>query len=200
MKCDRCDREATVHELRVAGGKKLERHLCESCARDTGIAVPGAVNVPELVEKMLSPKAQEASASAKPRPAPAVPGQACPACGLTYVEFRQSGQLGCERCYEAFESQLGPLLERWHEGGSRHVGKLPARALGTGATSAGKLPEAILGGAAERAAKVESLEKQLAEALRAEQYERAAALRDEIRKLSGLEAGRARRSDGASPV
>ncbi|MFN8728381.1 MAG: UvrB/UvrC motif-containing protein [Planctomyces sp.] len=33
MKCDRCDNEATIHELIVAQGQHVEAHLCERCAR-----------------------------------------------------------------------------------------------------------------------------------------------------------------------
>src|ERR1043166_5777332 len=34
MKCEKCELEATVHELRVVNGKRVERHLCEKCARE----------------------------------------------------------------------------------------------------------------------------------------------------------------------
>jgi protein arginine kinase activator len=194
MKCERCEREATVHELRVANGKKIERHLCDECAREDGIAVPGTPSVPDLIEKVLTPLAG-AAAKGEAAKAPAEP--TCPACGTTYSQFRQSGQLGCAACYEAFESQLGPLLERWHEGGSHHVGKVPKRAAGTtgahanvpaapGATPA-RVAESLLGNEQQRAKKVQSLQKQLDEAVRAEQYERAASLRDEIRRLHGPE-------------
>lgn len=187
-----------MHELRVQGGKKHEQHLCEQCARELGIAVPGSISVPELIEKMITaqpapepPKAQRA--------APAVQGQSCPSCGMTYAEFRQSGQLGCPGCYKAFEAQLGPLLERWHEGGSHHVGKIPARAAGgipPGSAMPGQgvrlthgvaqaSPESLLGGESERRQKLELLRRHLDEAVAAEQYERAAALRDEIRRLAG---------------
>lgn len=171
-----------MHELRVAGGKKVERHLCEQCARDDGIAVPGGVSVPELIEKMLTPGA---TGSTKPATPATPPEPACPTCGTTYSQFRQSGQLGCPRCYEAFEGELGPLLERWHEGGSHHVGKVPARALRTGAPTPAMAP-AVLGGAEQHAKKIQALRKQLEEAVRSEQYERAATLRDEIQRLSTL--------------
>ena len=40
MKCDQCGQEATVHELRVVNGKKVERHLCEACARKHNLLPP----------------------------------------------------------------------------------------------------------------------------------------------------------------
>jgi protein arginine kinase activator len=190
MKCDTCNQEATVHELRVVGGKKVERHLCEKCARDKGVAVQPSFSV-ELIEKNLqhASEGKTAPAAHPPGPAPAK-ATSCPACGTTYVEFRQTGLLGCSECYKAFEAQLGPLLERAHEGGTHHVGKLPARAL-TGARAriapGGPDPAAILGDAALRAGRLSALRKQLDDAVRAEQYERAATLRDELRRMTELE-------------
>jgi protein arginine kinase activator len=189
MQCDICGEEATVHELRVAGGKKVEKHLCERCARKQGIASTPAVSVPDLIEKYLQ------SASTKPAEVgPVRSTSACPNCATTYLEFHQSGLLGCQDCYKAFEAQLGPLLERAHEAGTHHIGKLPRRAL-TGAARTLPGPdrgietrglEAILGGPAELAGRLATLRKQLDESIAAEQYERAAGIRDQIRKLEQL--------------
>lgn len=177
-KCELCGSEATVHETRKVGGKVVQRHLCEKCARQEGIAVQVGLSVPEMIEKVLD----QAVKGAKPRAEPPR-AVACPACGTPYAEFRQSGLLGCTECYRTFEQPLGPLLERAHEGGSHHVGKVPKRALagdqGPGATD-------VLGGSEQRAGKVASLRKQLEEAVRAEQYERAATLRDELQRVTEL--------------
>src|ERR1043165_5580736 len=205
MKCEQCESEATVHELRVVNGKRVERHLCEKCARDQGIAVQQGMSVPELIEKMLEQSVQ----SAQPAPAPKVPkadpakATSCSECGTTYPEFRQTGLLGCPACYKAFEPQLGPLLERAHEGGTHHVGKLPKRALAAGeeppppvvgprqvGAVGGKKPvgaEGVLGGPEQRAGRIAALKKQLDEAVRTEQYERAAKIRDELRRLADLQ-------------
>jgi protein arginine kinase activator len=193
MQCDICGEEATVHELRVAGGKKVEKHLCERCARKQGIATTPAVSVPELIEKYLQ------TASTKPAEmGPVRSTSTCSNCATTYLEFRQSGLLGCQDCYKAFEAQLGPLLERAHESGTHHVGKLPRRAL-TGAARTLPGPargvearglDAILGGPAELAGRLSTLRKQLDECVAAEQYERAAGIRDQIRRLEELQQGR----------
>jgi protein arginine kinase activator len=182
MKCDQCGQEATVHELRVVNGKKVERHLCEACARKQGIAVQPVLSVPELLEKYI----QQAASSSKPA-APQARSNVCPSCGTTYMEFRQTGLLGCPDCYRAFEGQLGPLLERAHEGGAHHVGKLPRR-MQTGetrtATAATARPATPRRQGQELPQRITSLRKQLDEAVKAEQYERAATLRDELRRLT----------------
>lgn len=199
MKCDKCDREATVHELRVVSGKKVEKHLCEECAKQQGIAVSGQMPISQLLSKyILTPEtsgkvAGKALASRAP---------ACERCSTTYAEFRQSGLLGCPDCYKAFEPQLGPLLERAHEGGTHHVGKIPRRALRKSQDAPKGGVESVLGTAEERAERLLSLRRQLDEAIRAEHYERAAKLRDELRNLIDIDpltkAGRLAVSPGAA--
>jgi protein arginine kinase activator len=197
MKCDQCEQEATVHELRVVGGKKVERHLCERCARKQGIAAQGqsAPVSPEMIQKYMQAMHQQAGpqqaaggGGPKPAtPAPLVKIDTCPSCGTGYLEFRQSGLLGCPECYKAFESQLGPLLERAHEGGTHHTGRLPKRAGGGAPNTAApqiRVAPPPPSPAELRAKKVAQLKKQLDEAVKAEQYEQAAKLRDELRSLS----------------
>lgn len=161
-KCDRCDREATVTEVLVKGGQKIERHLCESCARDAGVSVAPGTSLDKLMATFVMQHQQALAASHAP-PQRAV-ANACRACGLAFAEFRQKGLLGCPECYKAFENQLGPLLERAHQGASFHCGKAPAR---------GAADEVIT-------QRLTTLRKQLSEAVAAEQYERAAAIRDEL--------------------
>ncbi len=176
MKCDLCDNEATVHEVTVRNMVKVEKHLCEKCAQAAGIAIQPAMPINELMSKFMVTQAQGVAQRAP----------ACAACGLAYAEFRQSGLLGCPECYRAFEALLGPLIERAHEGGSRHCGKSPRRRGG----SAGVAPAAPNAEEAQRlhalqkaAARQQELRQALASAIRAEQYERAATIRDELRRF-----------------
>jgi hypothetical protein len=34
MKCDKCNKTATVHLTEIKSGKKIEKHLCEQCAAE----------------------------------------------------------------------------------------------------------------------------------------------------------------------
>lgn len=162
MKCDRCDNEATVTDITRRHGQVFERHLCEKCAVELGVVAAG-VGVPSTA---LAPK-------------PASP--TCPQCGLSLNDFRQGGLLGCAACYKTFESTLAPMIERAHEGATHHVGKTPRGML----QRAGPAREAVLGGTQEHVERLKLLRRQLDDAVRAEQYERAAALRDELRRLGG---------------
>ena len=87
---------------------------------------------------------------------------------MTWAEFRQSGLLGCEQDYTQYEKDLAPLLLRAHEGATHHVGKVPTRRGASGVPM-------------KRQIDVSKLRKDLSRAVEAEDYERAAKLRDQIR-------------------
>src|SRR5207245_6688672 len=90
----------------------------------------------------------------------------CPVCGIKFVEFRNSGRLGCPHDYQEFLEELTPLLENIH-GEVKHCGKVPRRQ-----------PQ-------NKQAQNELLQlrKQLQQAVTREAYEEAAQLRDRIRQL-----------------
>lgn len=199
VKCDHCDNPATVHEVTIQGGVKVEKHLCEQCAKQHGSGLPSQPPITQLLSQYVAAQSQVGQkAGVKARGA-----GVCGSCGTTYAQFRHTGLLGCPECYAAFESQLGPLLARAHEGLSHHVGKIPRRRgggggerglgdgaePGPGADPAEQRGLAGGGGQLSEASRrrIQVLKRQLREALAAEQYERAATLRDELRRV-GLEA------------
>lgn len=160
MKCDNCKNPATVHLTEIKNGKKLEKHLCEQCAaQQEGIPVKSHTPINELLTNfVLAHSGQLAKEQSV----------ACEACGITWAEFRQNGLLGCEHDYALFEKDLGPLLQRAHEGATHHQGKVPTRRGGTGVPM-------------KRQLDLTKLRKELQRAVEAEDYERAARLRDQIR-------------------
>jgi protein arginine kinase activator len=90
----------------------------------------------------------------------------CPTCGLTYNQFSKIGRFGCGDCYKTFRERLTPLLRRIH-GHSSHRGKIPERTKG----------------ALKISRDLEKLKEELAQKVRAEEFEEAARLRDQIRSL-----------------
>jgi protein arginine kinase activator len=167
MKCQVCQQKPAsirVTELREdpkappgpAGTLIEEQELCEACAK--GLDLPYApVQVALLdVWKLLQSGVVKAD----------VPTQSCPECGWTLTDFRTKGRLGCPRDYEVFREHIDDLLERIHNA-SEHHGRLPGR------------PEAARSAQAD----VETLREELADAIRAEEYERAAELRDRLHAL-----------------
>lgn len=155
-KCDKCERPATIHEVEIIKGQKIEKHLCDLHAAEEGIQVKDP-NTPidELLTKFVKTHA------GAPRSGQDI---ACPSCGLTFAEFREDSLLGCAQCYTAFEAALMPLLERAHEGGTHHLGKVPR---------CSEVSE-------RRQEQLLRLRLRLSEAVAAEDYELAARLRDDI--------------------
>ena len=163
MLCDNCkERDAVINLTQVEHDSKVTLHLCEQCAQQKGVETGGAV-VKTPLGKFLT--ALGTGGALVPAPAD---GVRCPACGSTLRDFRDSGRLGCEQCYIAFEGHLRDLLRRLH-GSSQHVGERYA------------MPGA--GDAADPRSALLELKAQLRRAVEGENFELAAELRDRIRVL-----------------
>ena len=160
QKCDLCNKLACVHEVTVRGGVKKEVHLCDTHAREAGIVMPGQPPINQLLTQFVFSQGAKTAA-----PKPVI--KACPGCGMTFAQFRQAGRLGCAQCYIAFETELSQLIERAQSGGCHHCGKAPRRS----------------GAALDRELLIQRLARELDQAVAAEQYERAAQLRDRLTSL-----------------
>lgn len=169
--CELCKKQpSTLHLTEITGGAKKELHLCATCAHQKGVTFQSHFSLPEFLGDITAappPAAREKKGS---------PQAACPQCGITYAQFRQSGRLGCAEDYQVFQKMLLPFIERIH-GGSQHAGKTPRSLVGAAS------------GVPDPAAQLSSLRKELAKAIEDEQYERAAEIRDRIRRAE--EEGRA---------
>ncbi len=184
MKCDFCENEATVHETTNRHGVKVERHLCQQCAAQQGLAPAGPVPGIELVTKLIAPGTTQITIGPVPQPAR---GAVCPSCKLTFAEFKLTGLLGCPECYRVFESAIAPMIERAHEGASAHEGKCPVRLRGAGRLAG---QEAQPAGVQDVSGRIAALRGELSDAVRCEQYEKAARLRDELRRLGDAGPGK----------
>lgn len=153
--CDFCENPAVVHEITVKNGIKKEVHLCQAHAVEAGIEMPDHQPITQLLTKVTIAKAPRSQRSQR---------HVCPECGMSFKEFRSKGTLGCPECYVAFDKHLAPLIERAQNGAVHHTGKAPARA----------------GESLDRQLLIQRMLKELDSAVSAEQYERAAELRDKI--------------------
>lgn len=164
MQCDRCgEKPAAIHVTQIENNEMRKFHLCEGCAAEKGIETgqPGEADAAAPLADFL---AQMGKSLAADLPSPAA---ACEFCGLSMNDFKRTGRLGCPHCYAHFDHQLRGLLRKLH-GGTQHVGKVylppdPTRV--------------------DRSAQVAKLRRQLERAVEAEDFERAAALRDQIRRF-----------------
>lgn len=96
----------------------------------------------------------------------------CPNCGCTLQEINQKGKVGCSNCYVHYKDVLEPLLNKLH-GSTKHVGKRPSEEKEPKVKKKIRKPKI----------NVKELEEKLKEAIKKEDYEEAAKLRDEIKKL-----------------
>src|SRR5690242_18666674 len=112
MKCNKCPKVATLHITEIVSEEQVEEHhLCEDCAQKY------------LYEPNTKNKALIGQSGEDPdEPGAGVLSRECPVCGMKFVDFRNSGRLGCPHDYEAFKEDLTPLLENIH-GDTRHCGK-----------------------------------------------------------------------------
>lgn len=157
MKCQRCPKPATFHITEVLGyANYRDFHLCEECAQRH-------LANPEASMKVSAEKPSMSSIDSMED----LGAKACDSCGMKFVEFRNSGRLGCPHDYDRFREELLPLLDNIH-GDTRHNGKKPRNLPARKATEA----------------ELARLRVQLESAVAKEAYEEAARLRDRIRQLN----------------
>ncbi|MBI2871099.1 MAG: UvrB/UvrC motif-containing protein [Candidatus Omnitrophica bacterium] len=162
MVCENCGKkQATVHLTEIINGKMSELHLCDTCAQEKGASMKQHFSLADLLAGLTDVGMAGATSQETP---------VCPNCGLSYADFKKVGRLGCSECYEAFRESLAPLLKRIH-GSTRHVGRMPERS----------------GKTTEKGNQFQDLAKRLEHAIATEEYEEAARLRDEMRKMETAE-------------
>jgi protein arginine kinase activator len=159
MKCQNCHNAATMHITEVLPEERFEdHHLCEKCAQDYLLN--------QQPQKTATAKSGLSEAVGESDESSALNQHECPLCGIKFMEFRNSGRLGCPNDYQEFREELTPLLESIH-GETRHCGKTPRR-----------LPQNK-----QTQSELIQLRNRLKQAITREDYEEAARLRDRIRQL-----------------
>ncbi len=164
LRCQKCEKPATFHITELTGDKPEELHLCEECARIylSKDDQPQEPTSPTLAGVL----AQQLKIGQTAKDLQRLDQQACPACGITFYEFRQQGRLGCPHDYICFANELEPLIVNIH-GEMKHVGKRPKRVH----SSTDARTELI------------RMRRDMQDAVEQEDYERASELRDQIRKF-----------------
>lgn len=166
MKCERCQKNPATQVIRgEKNGQPCELFVCDECARPP-VKAAGAMSLADILFSLGMPQAGQA-------PSPSSPGTAaaagappstrapvlCPACGLSRESLREHRRFGCPACYDAFEDDVKSFLRELQYADS-HVGRKP--------------------GKTARHESLAALEARLAEAIRREDFTRAAELRDAL--------------------
>ena len=174
MLCQKCHKKAaSVFISSIINGAETKIYLCNDCAKDYPLFdfdmeepfsikdIMDKFNVEELktdsnqlLDIDLSKKVQEIE---------------CPNCSSTYNEYRETGKLGCSKCYETFKDKLKPILKNIY-GYTEYIGKAPK----------------INGNHIYINNELKSLKEDLNRAVEKEEYEVAADIRDKIKELEQI--------------
>ena len=159
MQCSVCkEKPATVFLTHIENDKMHKVNLCEDCAKTKGVDNPSTFSNADLLLGLGA--AQEITQTT------GGVDLKCPRCGFSQSDFKKSGRLGCPECYQVFAEGLAGLLKTMHKG-TRHTGKSPE----------------ALRQSRDAAERLKLLNKKLAKAIEAEDFELAAKVRDELKEL-----------------
>lgn len=175
MLCQNCNQNAaTMHFKQTINGQTKEMHLCPACAHKMGVEQSFQQSLEHSLSSFGSWFAEDPFFShpfgmlSQPfaQTAQIGSGRRCKTCGMTESELQRTGRAGCADCYGLFEDILTPYIRKL-QGATAHVGPAPTPQADT------QQDPTI------------SLRSKLEQAVQQENYEEAARLRDEIRRLEG---------------
>ncbi len=157
MKCEKCnEKEATVFFEQSVNGESKSMHLCPECAAK--VKKEGFFEDPfsfsgNLFGSLFGLGTPQRTGTKR-----------CGSCGATWADMRREGKALCPECYRTFSEELEPTLRSLH-GKVSHNGRTPAG-------------RRVI---KEKEEKLAALKSELAAAISAEEYEKAAVLRDRIK-------------------
>ncbi|MBN1863661.1 MAG: UvrB/UvrC motif-containing protein [Victivallales bacterium] len=178
MKCEICNKnDATIHIQEIMNGVKKHLNICPECAAKKELLEADfkGFNLAEILYNLSShvmsssgkQQAPQQLHASPPSPELKHPIVTCKRCGWNSVRFRETGRLGCAKCYKVFEPVLAIAIKNMHKG-TMHIGKRPGSAKDTNVKATLKLLD---------------LQKKLEKHVKHEEYEEAAKVRDEIKNL-----------------
>jgi len=162
MICQICNKNlANILFTIIVNNEKKEIRICKKCAEEKGLTSPmGGIPfiIGEIIFGMAGEKIKEMGDSEISQK-----DITCETCGLTYKKFKTSGQLGCELCYDTFKDDLKIVLRRIH-GNNTHITMKNQTFL-------------------SRKREISELKKKLEKAIKKEEFEKAAKIRDKIKYI-----------------
>lgn len=159
MLCEKCKKNhADTHISKTVNGVHYEMNLCSACAAEEGFENLGG-GLFGMLAYMFGENAGVYGKNETKR---------CKQCGRSFSDIAESGRLGCAECYKTFSAELEPSLQRIH-GKIKHIGK----------------HSKAYNKKTDDKTDIEKLKEKLSEAVSREEYEKAAEIRDEIKKLEG---------------
>jgi protein arginine kinase activator len=163
MLCMKCKKnEASYYYKQNINGRITETALCEECAGELGKNVMAdtlSINPFGGLFGLTTPPRRTADTVKR-----------CTLCGSGFGDLVKSGKIGCAKCYEVFADELSATVAKLH-GQATHTGRAPLEHRAKN----------------ERRDHEKQLRGELKKAIDAQNFERAAVLRDELKKLDAGE-------------
>ena len=172
MICEKCNKNiANVYLKNNINGNITENYLCSSCAGqiygqnymnlfdNNNLSFDFDSDIFNMLGLNKNPSQSVLTETAK--------NNKCLMCGSSFYDITQSGKAGCGKCYETFRNEFEPNVTRIH-GTAKHTGKIPGN-------MSAKLT-------AKR--KIEELNIKLKKMIADQNFEEAAVIRDEIKKIN----------------
>lgn len=161
MVCDLCKKnEAVIFLESISKNGKRKINLCTACAMSRGIQAPVSTqNAQNLAAVFKEIEEKEAALDINSK-------RLCPVCGKSLFYILKTGMAGCPECYEVFKQDILENLKAQGITGP-YSGSMPSRLSG------------FRNSLTDRA----DLQAKLDEAVRSENYEKAAVYRDFLKAL-----------------
>lgn len=156
MICSLCHKnKATIHLTEIIDEKVIELHICRQCKMSKFAQISSINDVGDIFANLMPEQEKEENSSV------------CPHCKMSLADFHENRRLGCSRCYAYFADEVFPYIKKIH-GFLKHKGKSPF----------------FISNKDVLEQKIYDLEFQLKRAVQIEAYEKAAAIRDEIKTMT----------------
>lgn len=177
MECSECQkRPATLHFTQIINGQKTEVKVCEVCAKKKGYMnySDDTYSLHNLLTGLFNFGTGSSNIDLQNNNLFAeVKELQCSQCNITFNDFQRIGKFGCANCYDSFKTKLDSIFRRVHSGNTKHNGKIPKRK----------------GGTLHTKKEIELYRKKLHELIEREEFEQAAIVRDQIKKLEEKKEG-----------
>lgn len=161
MICENCGKnQATTHLKSIVNGKYTEMWLCSDCAKAMGVGnmfTHTATDFSSFLGSFFGDGLPSRTSATR-----------CKSCGTSFADIARSGKVGCADCYTNFYDELLPSIQKIH-GNIQHTGKVA-----NGVDIQVKVTREI-----------EKTKQELAKAVKEQNFELAAKLRDKINELEG---------------
>ncbi len=157
MLCDRCKKNIASNLFtQNINGKVYKYHLCDECAKN----LTNLTNINFFLDDLLGSLISSGNNFSEVENRQDV----CPKCGVTFDYIAKNGKVGCDVCYEKFREMLLPSIKKLHAN-TKHMGNVPPSV------------------SSSDSSKISVLKSKLEVAVKNQEFELAAKLRDEINEL-----------------